>query len=261
MNRSSGGLLKVAGAMAGRLLDTLKPTTARVDDVVIPAKRLRQCSVDFQNDRFFLASARAEADRLTTWFGIDGSSRILDLGCGSGRLAIGIAASGKAFGGYVGVDVNRRAIEWCRRNVESKNGKFRFEALDVQNDRYNPAGKPIDDDYELSLESSQFDVIYSYSLFSHLTAQHTRIYLRELARLLSDGGGVFLTAFVADEGADCAINPEAGGRLWSGPLHCVLFRFDYFESMILDAGLEIRHIDRGTETDGQSAFYLRRKGS
>jgi hypothetical protein len=52
-------------------------------------------------------------------------------------------------------------------------------------------------------------------------------------------------------------NPQDYLKLdWRGPLHCVRFDRDFFESLLSTAGLRVDRFEHGQETDGQSMYVL-----
>jgi len=180
------------------------------------------------------------------------------MGCGVGRLPIGFLAEFGELPDYVGADIDRSSLHWCRKHIEASHPRARFVGLDVANARYNRGGKPIDDAFRLPWEPARFDAVFLYSVFSHMEADDIRTYLHEFRRLLRPGGGVFLTAFVEDGAPDVEVNPAGYGPLrWRGALHCVRYSAELFDDMVGQAGFSIVRADRGTETDGQSALYLR----
>jgi SAM-dependent methyltransferase len=172
---------------------------------------------------------------------------------------VGLLSRFGALENYTGIDVALPCIAWCQRFVAQPG--VEFVHLDLANERYNPRGAPIDADFGLPLPDAGFDVIYAYSVFSHMRPGDVRAYLREFTRLLAPGGGVYLSAFVEPNVEDVAINPPGYGRFpgaWEGPLHCVRFDRGFFEGLAREAGLVIERLDHSTETDGQSGVYLGR---
>jgi cyclopropane fatty-acyl-phospholipid synthase-like methyltransferase len=207
----------------------------------------------FRSNDAFVASAREEVERLQDLIGLDRDTRLLDWGCGAGRLGIGIAESLGRIDLYHGVDIQAALVDWAQRHLGKRPG-FRFTHIDLANPRYNPAGKV---ERTIPGESGDYDGFYAYSVFSHLMGDDTAAYLGEVSRLLKPGGKAFVTAFVEKDVPDEEENPPGYGPLqWSGPLHCVRFNQDYFEGMVTDAGLAVESLAHGQETDGQSLYIL-----
>jgi SAM-dependent methyltransferase len=226
-------------------------------DLLLPPPSLRLGGAHFRDNRAFVESGRRDVQKLRAAFNLDASSSILDVGCGVGRLPIGLLAEVGEPVDYVGADVNKSSIEWCRRHIEAHHAGIHFARLDVANARYNRRGQLIDESFRLPWEAARFDVIFLYSVFSHMTSEDVRAYLREFQRLLKPDGGVFLTAFVEEGVPDVDVNPQGYGPLkWTGALHCVRFSLDFFGQMVNEAGLAVQTCDHGVETDGQSALYL-----
>lgn len=107
-------------------------------------------------------------------FGISNFERILDFGCGCGRMLIPgslMLPPGK----LSGTDIDEQAIVWLRNNYNSFN--------DLSVNGFMPPTKYSD---------GTFDFIYSISIFTHLPEEMQHAWLKELARLIRPGGcGVF----------------------------------------------------------------------
>src|SRR5215470_15925453 len=68
--------------------------------------------------------------------------RVLDFGCGCGRVARVLLLQQTAKPeAYLGVDLYKPSIEWCRRRLTRWDRRFRFEHMDVANPSLNPRGK------------------------------------------------------------------------------------------------------------------------
>src|SRR5688572_10805210 len=66
--------------------------------------------------------------------------RVLDVGCGTGRVAAPLAGFLDAGGSYEGFDNNAPRIEWCMERIAPLHPQFAFRTLDVQSKLYNPDG-------------------------------------------------------------------------------------------------------------------------
>ncbi|HEX8276672.1 MAG TPA: methyltransferase domain-containing protein [Longimicrobiaceae bacterium] len=236
----------------------LAPEYVTRDGVRLPPPHLRFCGPEFKDDGYFLASARGEAARLVGECGLTPASRVLDVGCGPGRLAIGILDRVGRVAEYRGIDVHRPSIEWCDRHLGRSDPPFRFQLVDVRNARYNPEGADLASTIRLPVADGRFDIAYLYSVFSHMLPPDVRGYLREIHRLLAPGGILFFTAFVEEGVPDVSENPDGYVQSWLGPLHCVRYQRGYLEGMLGDAGFETVRFVYGRETNGQSAVYARR---
>ena len=251
-------------ARIGARLRTLLPRSAPAahpanlsGGLPLPPIRLRAGGVHFRADEDFLASAADEARRVVADAPAGGPLALLDIGCGAGRLAYGLLAAGSPIGRYEGLDVMPEPIAWCTDTITSRYSAFRFSVVDVYNERYNPGGSRDATGTSLPFEDRSFDVIYAYSVFSHMVSADVQAYLIEVARAMAPAGVAVVTAFVEPDVPDEAVNPPGyQGIEWKGALHCVRFSKGHFEDMLGRAGLGVRSFEHGGETDGQSRFVL-----
>src|SRR5439155_16670637 len=149
-----------------------------------------------------------------------------------------------------------RSIRWCKKYVQSRHPKFQFQHTNARNALYNPKGAALDKHLQLPLGDRSVDIIYLYSVFSHMLADDIRLYTREFKRVQSFGGSVFLTCFVEENVPNVVENPIGYRRTWSGALHCVRYDFAFLRSLFTDSGFHLDNLVYGRETDGQSAVYL-----
>lgn len=136
--------------------------------------------------------------------GLRPGQQLLDIGCGSGRLAYGL--HGWFGDGYVGVDVNAELIDFCRESFPA----FRFEHIDLESDLYNPGSSTPAEAVVLDFPDASFDCITLFSVITHITTAVTRRYLSEIHRLLAPGGSVLFTCFLLSD--DVRNGPESGGQ-------------------------------------------------
>src|SRR5687768_17119040 len=104
---------------------------------------------------------------------IEHFDRILDFGCGVGR----IMRHWSALQGPVlhGTDYNPRLVAWCKENL--KFAGFQVNSL---------SGR-------LCYEPETFDFIYAFSVFTHLSESLQFHWLNELSRVLKPGGHLYFT--------------------------------------------------------------------
>jgi SAM-dependent methyltransferase len=160
----------------------------------------------FRSDDFYLKSAVVEATRLPARLGYTKSSRLVDVGCGLGRLATGMLEEPGEVA-YFGLDANRQFIEWCRENIERHHPSFRFIHLDVKNQLYNPDGALDGNDIKLPIASAAADIVYMWGVFTNMEPEHVEIYTSELSRIARKNGKIFLTAFVEEGVPNVSFNP------------------------------------------------------
>ena len=127
--------------------------------------------------------------------GLQPGHAVLEIGCGSGRMALPLTgyldpAQG---GSYVGMDVVAPAIAWCQGHITPRFPHFTFRHLDLFNRRYNPTGRVQARDYRFPYPDGSFDFIFLTSVFTHLLPADSAHYLHECARLLTPGGRLFST--------------------------------------------------------------------
>lgn len=186
--------------------------------------------------------------------GVRPESRILDIGCGIGRMAVPLTQYiDPAKGSYRGIDPVTGGINWCQQNVSPSYPNFEFRHLDIAHSLYNPKGAINGLELELPFESRQFDFIIMTSVVTHLPDEEVSAYLREVERVLGPGGRLFMTAFVVDKTAqENAFNKRDArlgfqrydqGPCWFvpelPPLAAVGFDDGFLDNALTRAGLSI----------------------
>jgi SAM-dependent methyltransferase len=207
----------------------------------LPPPGLRWGGPRLKNDRAYVNSATGLATNVQRLAGLTPETHLLDIGCGPGRLLIGLDAVGPV-ARYVGVDTHQHVVEWAARHLGGPGVEFHF--VPVFNERYNPSSARPEEPGFLPFEDSEFDAACLHSVFSHMRVPDIALYLTELARLLRHGGRAYATAFVEDGVPDGTENPSDYGGPWSGPLHCVRLNRALFERLVADAGLAVDGFER-----------------
>jgi ubiquinone/menaquinone biosynthesis C-methylase UbiE len=240
--------LYLAKALARRVLfapsDLVRRMRRRGTDPVPPR------GLSFIGEGDFLATGREFLGHFTDLGGLGPSDRVLDIGCGIGRMAIPLTGYLEA-GSYAGFDVGRGMIRWCRRNITPRHPEFEFEWAPVQNAKYNPFGTLSASEFRFPHPDSSFDFVFATSLFTHLVAEEVSHYLGETARVLKPGGTCLLTFFLLTPRSEAEIaaaraalaftHPVEGGATTdpARPEEAIAFRVDEIRAMLAGAGLAV----------------------
>ena len=153
---------------------------------------------NFVGDGDFLAIGCEFLRHLVELGGLTPRDRVLEIGCGIGRMALPLTQYLETPAGrYTGFDVVNAGIDWCRENIGSVYANFDFLHLDFKNQLYNPEGR-LTDQGNLPFDDGSVDFLFMTSVLTHLDPGYASFYLREAARLLTPKGHLFATAFVLD---------------------------------------------------------------
>ncbi len=132
--------------------------------------------------------------------------RVLDVGCGTGFLAISSKALVGEKGSYVGIDVMKNEIIFCRNHYPSS---FDFIHVNANNPYY--ASSQESKSLKWPLESSSFDLVTSLSVWTHLNEKDALFYIKEVNRVLKPGGKAIITFFLLDELYQKSLNIRSEG--------------------------------------------------
>lgn len=134
-------------------------------------------------------------DRLVDALGIASGSRVLDVACGTGGVALRAARAGA---GVTGIDISTDQLAKARRAAEAEGLAVRFDEGDCQ---------------ELPYAEEAFDSVVS--AFGAIYAPDHERAASELARVSRPGARLALTAWPKDEWSD--VNERAGRTFPPGP--------------------------------------------
>lgn len=144
--------------------------------------------------------------------GLQPTDRVLDVGCGLGRMAVPLTTY-LTSGSYEGFDIVPLGIKWCQKKITPRFPNFRFQLADVYNQLYHPKGTCPPDRYRFPYPDRSFDFVFLTSVFTHMLPADLENYLAEIARVLQPGKRCFITFFIlTDEatklmtGPNCSLN-------------------------------------------------------
>jgi SAM-dependent methyltransferase len=226
-------------------------------DLPIPPKDLRLWVGPFEDELIFLRSGMETATLLQDMVKLRPEDVVFDIGCGSGRVALGLVNYLTAAGRYLGIDASLAPIRWCQQNITPRFPNFRFEHLDVYHPGYAPDGQTAPEHVTFPAPSSSFDVALLSSVFTHLLPAQVDAYTRETVRVLRPGGRCLISYLLMNDAAVRAVAAATtifDFRYWHGP--CVTFapdspteglayQEDYALAALRAAGLIVEEIRYG----------------
>jgi SAM-dependent methyltransferase len=116
--------------------------------------------------------------------------KILDVGCGNGRFAMGLWQTLERFS-YTGVDVIKGCVSFCQQAFIGDE-RFSFKHLDLNSIHYNPAGTRPQSSVAYSVSGA--NLVTAWSLFSHTgTTENAINTIVAMKKCLDSGGKLFAT--------------------------------------------------------------------
>lgn len=172
------------------ILMSCKLRNSEIGKLVPPLKLIRVSSITQ-----YIETGRDWAGRIISFGGLKPSDRVLDVGCGNGRVAAWLTPF-LSTGEYYGFDIRKDEIDWLNDHVSTKFSNFHFNYSPVYNAFYNSEGNIPADHYEFPYSKEHFDFVYLTSIFTHMLPTDLSHYLSEIHRVLKPGGRCFISYFL-----------------------------------------------------------------
>jgi SAM-dependent methyltransferase len=169
------------------------------------------------------------------------NSVILDIGCSCGRLAYAVKELGFS-GTYVGMDIDASTIMWAKDHIQRSDSRYYFVLADVFSDVYNRTSITKASEYIFPFAACAFDIVFAYSLFTHLLDDELENYFRNAGRCVKDDGVFIFSCFVMDEAAGGSFMSYASlsGKTYlyseSSPRKATAFTQAYLREALATAG-------------------------
>lgn len=133
--------------------------------------------------------------RLVALAGLSAGEQVLDVGCGTGSLALAAMARVGAGGAVHGIDASAQMIERAKAKARRRSMPIAFQVASVE---------------ALPFADASLDVVFSTLMLHHLPRPLRRRCASEMARVLRPGGRVLVADFQQPA-------PRQGG--WLARLH------------------------------------------
>ena len=247
----SGGL----GTMNARMQDRVLRIRNRVTGgLPIPPTDLIHTVAGHYDAAKFLRGGRTATETMRDILVNDGADldafeRILDFGCGVGRIARHLRTAERSR--LFGTDYNPALIAWCSKHLT-------FAGFQV-----NALSGP------LTYESGTFDFIYAFSVLTHLPGSLQSYWIHELTRVLRPGGYLYVTthgaAYIGTGGPEQQERFRNGqlavqGEEYAGANRCAAFHPERYVRAELAGPLTVvTFVPDGARGNSRQDAYLLRK--
>jgi ubiquinone/menaquinone biosynthesis C-methylase UbiE len=189
---------------------------------------------------------------------------VLDIGCGIGRAAVPLTQFLSFDGEYEGFDVVKKGIVWCKKHISKDFPNFNFQYIALNNDLYHLTSQQAES-FVFPYSDNSFDVVFLFSVFTHMQPLEVQNYLNEIYRVLKPKGKCLATFFTYNDQIEENISKpdrnfnfqykKENYRLMSEkvPSANIAFQEEYLLKMISISGLKLESKIYGSWANRQNA--------
>ena len=152
------------------------------------------------------------------------NEKVLDVGCGIGRMAAPLTKYLTPDSRYEGIDIVEMGIKWCNKKYKNY-PNFHFTLTDIYNKYYNPKGKYKAYNYRFPFDDNTFNFTFLTSVFTHMLPMDMENYVKEISRVLTSQGRCLVTFF--------SINSDSLNNIANGK-STFMFKHEYNNYRIND---------------------------
>jgi len=130
--------------------------------------------------------------------GLKPGHKVLDIGCGIGRMALPLTGYLSTEGSYDGFDIVKSGINWCNKHIASRYPNFRFQYTGLYNSLYNTADKADAGNFVFPYPDQRFDFVFLTSVFTHMMPAEVEQYINEIGRVMKPGATCLMSLFIVN---------------------------------------------------------------
>ena len=150
--------------------------------------------------------------------GLRPDDAVLEVGSGTGRMAVALTAVLSPQGRFEGFDIVREGVAWCQAHLTPRFPRFRFQHADIFNSFYCPGGRGTAAAFRFPFDDESFDFVLATSVLTHMYRAEAAHYLSEIARVLRPRGRTFITHFLLTPESRIAVEAERSALRFAHPV-------------------------------------------
>lgn len=232
MRRSARFIRDIPQRCVWFALDATEVLLGRRDPLTPPRRLMNVGSDEFSRSDFNTIGQRL-FQGLVDVGGLKPNDKVLDVGCGVGRVAAPLTRYLSPEGTYDGFDIVEKSIRQCTRAFSPRFASFHFHHADILNGVYNPRGKYLSHQYRFPFPDHTFSFVFLISVFTHMLSHGVEHYLSEIQRVLLPGGRCFITYFLLNEESTASMRAGRSHPTFAFPtLHGMTLRADDPEAAV-----------------------------
>ncbi|WP_346881033.1 class I SAM-dependent methyltransferase [uncultured Algibacter sp.] len=143
----------------------------------------------------FISQGKHHLNLLKKYTNLKESDSVLDIGSGIGRTAVALTKYLNINARYEGFDVVEKGVKWCNSKIKKDLPNFNFIYVPLNNDLYNTSYEKADS-FKFPYEDGVFDVVFLFSVFTHMGISEIDNYFGEIERVLKPKGKCLATFFL-----------------------------------------------------------------
>jgi Undecaprenyl-phosphate glucose phosphotransferase len=216
----AGGMTGWAQVNGWKINNSQKGSQSDFDDELVPPLKLISDGSTSENE------FKAVGEGITRLVLIERArlkpnEKVLDVGCGIGRIARPLTKYLSEESVYEGFDIVSKGIVWCKEKYQ-RYQNFHFHLVDIYNKYYNPNGKLRSSKYEFPYADDMFDLVVLLSVFTHMLPEDMKNFFKQIARVLKPHGRCVITYFLLNQESLACIDAK---------LNTILFPFEYTQGL------------------------------
>jgi SAM-dependent methyltransferase len=182
----------LAGRVYFRAIATFYYLSGKKQNRLVPDRRISLSQVEYNKQ------GENPLTYLRELTGLKPSHAILDLECGTGRIAFSLTGFLGVSGSYDGLDTDKNNIDWCKKYIAEKYPNFKFQCTGPRNQLHSNSGPAENGNNALPFQDEKFDFVFVNSVFTHRMPAEVIKSISEICRVMKSGASCLISMYIVN---------------------------------------------------------------